>query len=334
MHQITNESIALPVLTPTNDDRNSLIGNYTANAVIDFNASPYQHGNAFAIDNAVYTFLITNNLASSTGTYAIKRYASSTNTYEDISYGDTRIISLIPESNTTIIPFVATTTDRFADFDVDLLTYFNNTSDLIYVINTYLTNNNIPSYHYSTSTISGFVTGVSTSSYNIAHSVPFGNYDLSVNLLDSNLNIISATTSYNITFGSSTNAITFSDVYGASSSNMFDIGQIATSSNCSILDLTGCVKNAIVWAFFPTQEAISGYSSFLGAIQTKAPIGYFYMIKNAITDINASSTSAFNITIPQHIKIYFISPIDIGISGILWIYFLFMFYKRLKHIQI
>jgi len=173
----------------------------------------------------------------------------------------TRIISIIPESNTTVIPFVASTSDRFADFDVDLLNYYNGTTTPISVITTNLKNNDVPSYQYSTTTISGFGSGNATTSYNIAHNVPFGSYSLVVTLLDSSLNIIDSTTSNPITFGSTTSApITFQDVYGASSSDLYDIGQLAPTSNCSITDITGCFKNAVVWAFYPSSASLEIYA--------------------------------------------------------------------------
>lgn len=103
---------------------------------------------------------------------------------------------------------------------------------------------------------------------------------------------------------------------------------------CSISSLTGCFKNAMVWTFYPSQETMSRFYALLEVIQSKPPIGYFSIIKGNLTSINASSTPAFNVTIPTHLKDYFFDPIDTALSVIIWAYFILMFYKRLKHIQI
>jgi hypothetical protein len=103
---------------------------------------------------------------------------------------------------------------------------------------------------------------------------------------------------------------------------------------CGITSLTGCFKNAIIWAFYPTQEALDNWSSLFTVIQTKAPIGYFYVAKNGISGLSATSTKAFNVVIPSSLKTYIFNPFDIGISGILWLFFVFNFYKRLKIITI
>jgi hypothetical protein len=103
---------------------------------------------------------------------------------------------------------------------------------------------------------------------------------------------------------------------------------------CGITSLTGCFKNALIWAFYPTQETLDNWSSLFTVIQTKAPVGYFYVAKNGISGLSATSTKAFNVVIPSSLKTYIFNPFDIGISGILWLFFVFNFYKRLKIITI
>ena len=103
---------------------------------------------------------------------------------------------------------------------------------------------------------------------------------------------------------------------------------------CGITNLTGCVSNALAGAFYPTQDSINSYYNFIALIQTKAPVGYFTMVKNNITGLNSTSTPAFTIVIPIHLKTYFFNPFDTGIAGILWLFFAINFYKRLKHITV
>lgn len=104
--------------------------------------------------------------------------------------------------------------------------------------------------------------------------------------------------------------------------------------DCGITSIMGCIKNAAIWLFYPTQDALDNWKTLQNVLQTKAPIGYFYMTKNAIGGLSATSTPSFSLTIPQHLKQYIFDPFDIGIAGILWFFFIFHFYKRLKHITI
>lgn len=103
---------------------------------------------------------------------------------------------------------------------------------------------------------------------------------------------------------------------------------------CGITSFIGCIKNALIWAFYPTQDTINNYNSFLVLIQSKAPIGYFSLAKSNINNLSATSTKAFTVTIPKSLKDYIFHPFDIGLASILWFFFLMNFYKRLKHITI
>jgi hypothetical protein len=104
---------------------------------------------------------------------------------------------------------------------------------------------------------------------------------------------------------------------------------------CGITSLTGCIKNALIWAFYPTQDSIEQYKDFISLIQAKAPIGYFYTAKDSLTGLSATSTSnVFDIDIPYSLKRYIFTPFDIAIAGILWFFFLINFYKRFKTIQL
>lgn len=103
---------------------------------------------------------------------------------------------------------------------------------------------------------------------------------------------------------------------------------------CSITSITGCFKNALIWAFYPTQDSLDNLKSFKDTIETKAPFGYFIQAKNSLGSISATSTKIFNITLPKSLKDYMFSPLDIGLSGIIWFFFLTSFYKRLKYITI
>lgn len=119
----------------------------------------------------------------------------------------------------------------------------------------------------------------------------------------------------------------------------FDTGTTTIDVNtmytdCGLTNLGGCFQNALVWAFVPSSGAISNYYTFTSSMNTKAPMGYFQVVKNNLNNLNSTSSPAFVVVIPEHIKQYFFSPFDLGIAGILWFFFAINFYKRLKHITV
>lgn len=104
--------------------------------------------------------------------------------------------------------------------------------------------------------------------------------------------------------------------------------------DCDLTHLMGCLKNALIWTFYPTQDALDSWTSLKTTLETKAPVGYFYSVRNSLNGLSATSTAAFSIVIPQHLKQYIFDPFDIGIASILWFFFIFHFYKRIKQLQI
>lgn len=104
---------------------------------------------------------------------------------------------------------------------------------------------------------------------------------------------------------------------------------------CGITSLTGCIKNALIWAFYPTEDSVNQYRDFISQLQSKAPVGYFYTATDSLNNISATSTNnIFDIDIPYSLKRYIFTPFDIAIAGILWFFFLINFYKRFKTIQL
>jgi hypothetical protein len=103
---------------------------------------------------------------------------------------------------------------------------------------------------------------------------------------------------------------------------------------CGITHLGGCFMNGLAVMFYPSQNAFNQFNNFVELIKTKPPVGYFYVVKNNLDNLSSTSTSAFTVTIPSHIKEYLFTPFDVGIGGILWFFFAINFYKRLKHITV
>lgn len=104
--------------------------------------------------------------------------------------------------------------------------------------------------------------------------------------------------------------------------------------DCGLTELEGCFKNALIWAFIPSSSSTAAYYGFISTVGLKAPMGYFTILKNNLSGLNSTSSPAFSITIPAHIKQYVFNPFDVAIAAILWFFFAINFYKRLKHITV
>jgi len=132
-----------------------------------------------------------------------------------------------------------------------------------------------------------------------------------------------------------TSTVLTADLYNASDFTLTPRDLAAYPEyECDITHIMGCIKNALIWTFYPTQDALDNWNTLRQKLENKAPIGYFYTVKNSINGLSATSTAAFSVTIPAHLKQYIFDPFDIGIAGILWFFFIFHFYKRLKNIDI
>jgi hypothetical protein len=125
------------------------------------------------------------------------------------------------------------------------------------------------------------------------------------------------------------------DLYaGVSLGGGSGVGTGYQPAECGITNIGGCFMNGLAVMFYPSQQAFNNFNSFVDLIKTKPPVGYFYVVKNNLNNLTSTSTSAFTVTIPSHIKEYLFTPFDVGIGGILWFFFAINFYKRLKHITV
>ena len=261
------------------------------------------------------------------------------------TYSTTQIISVSPATNAIYMPATSTTVGGYGagQFDINF-EYYNSTSSAtstIAFVSFLLSNNGLSSngvFNFAVNTAGTgytFLSGDHAFTFTVSNQVPFGNYELYTQMFNSDYQVLGATTSTNITFGATSTAITFQNVFGASSSNPFDIANVATSSVCSITDLTGCFKNALTWALYPNMSLIgSEISNLRGTIQNKPPFGYFKMLEDDMNNLSASGTSAFSITIPTTIKNIIFDPFKTALEALLWFFGCVWLYNRLKHIQL
>lgn len=130
-----------------------------------------------------------------------------------------------------------------------------------------------------------------------------------------------------------TSTATTSSFIIATSTSLYSPPDVGCT-NASALDLLCDLKVGAVWAFYPSQGLVESYINLLDVINTKPPIGYFTIAKNALLGLDASSTPAVTVTIPTGIKDNIFHPLDVGISSIFWFFVLLQFYKRLTTVTI
>jgi hypothetical protein len=122
-----------------------------------------------------------------------------------------------------------------------------------------------------------------------------------------------------------------SGLIGATSTD--NLQSLATST-CSVLNVAGCFQNALVFLFWPNSSVTAQFQTLQGSIRSRAPFGYVYIIKDAISGVNASSTPAFSLDIPDNIESGFFAPLRTGIAAILWILVAFWFFKRIRDLHL
>jgi hypothetical protein len=135
------------------------------------------------------------------------------------------------------------------------------------------------------------------------------------------------------TLASSTLSFTASTTGSVPLENIDDILNYP-EQECSITNVIGCIKNAFIWAFWPTKGSFTQFSVFTGVLESKAPTGYFYVVRDNLLGISTSTTPTFNIVIPTWLKNTFFDPIDTSVAGLLWFGYLVWLYKRFKIIQL
>lgn len=106
------------------------------------------------------------------------------------------------------------------------------------------------------------------------------------------------------------------------------------TTTCGVVSPLGCLLQAGISLFCPSASSINNIMGIKDLIAAKPPIGYLAAITDQLEQINSSSTPAFSATIPQGVKDYFFTPINIAIASILWWFWIPRFYHRVKDLGI
>jgi len=136
-------------------------------------------------------------------------------------------------------------------------------------------------------------------------------------------NLIFATTT---TFYTGTNG--WFEVIGATSTNSQNLHALATST-CSVVNISGCFQNALVWAFVPSEDSLTALKNTGTSLGTVKPFGYFVELRAALTP---STTTPALVNLSQYVGsgtawgILFFDPLKTILSIIFWVANLMMLY--------
>ena len=105
-------------------------------------------------------------------------------------------------------------------------------------------------------------------------------------------------------------------------------------TDCSITDIAGCLQNVIVFLFYPTSGSLSSFRDLYATFEDKPPFGYLSAVKSALEGLNTTETAAFTLQSMDVIDTYIFDPMRTALVAILWLAFAFMFFHRLKNLQL
>ena len=106
------------------------------------------------------------------------------------------------------------------------------------------------------------------------------------------------------------------------------------TSTCSVLNVTGCLQNAMVFLFFPNASVFNNFKTLEGSVKTHAPFGYVFTVLDAINSTNASSSVSFTLDIATSTQTVFFDPLKTALASILWALCAFWFFKRIRDLHL
>lgn len=98
---------------------------------------------------------------------------------------------------------------------------------------------------------------------------------------------------------------------------------------CEDWGLASFICKSLVYVFIPDSIYFERFAELKNIISGKPPFGYFYSVKDAIENINASSTPAFSFPEMGVIKTDIFDKLRVGLAWILWVMFAFFVIKRI-----
>lgn len=103
--------------------------------------------------------------------------------------------------------------------------------------------------------------------------------------------------------------------------------------DCSITQLGNCLVNILTFLFVPSAGALNKFTSLSDELRATVPFGYIFYLYDGLAGISIDGTPAFEMPeLPFMADIF--TPLRTGMAAILWAFFAFVFYRRLKTIDL
>lgn len=111
---------------------------------------------------------------------------------------------------------------------------------------------------------------------------------------------------------------------------------VITYEECGVTNITGCIKNAFLWATVPPQDAFQPYYDLMDKMKRKFPIGYLTAYAELFTfDPNSTSTEVL-ILVQQGTPLmqYIFTPLRNVLEIIIYLFAAVWFFKRVKDVNL
>ena len=161
------------------------------------------------------------------------------------------------------------------------------------------------------------------------HTLPVGtNWNAIAEIFDcptfSSCSLISSSTIYNFTISSSS-------IF----STQIEICASLQAGDNFLIDPIGNIVVALCKAFLPSRAALSSFQTLQPLITSRAPTAYFYDIASSVSAISEGTSTAFLInasTTAAFSKVF--APIKSGLDWVLWLFFVFWAFHRIKMLDL
>ena len=110
-----------------------------------------------------------------------------------------------------------------------------------------------------------------------------------------------------------------------------------TAEACTWTDFstwTGCLDNVFHDLFSPSAESLTQFNGLYAQFINKPPFGYVVAIQSAISNVNDTASAPFTLESMPILNTYIFDPIRLALIWVLWVAFAFVFYHRLKNIDL
>ena len=111
--------------------------------------------------------------------------------------------------------------------------------------------------------------------------------------------------------------------------NVHDFTGVATST-CDVLNISGCMQNALLFVFYPSETILNNFAELGSLIATKPPFGYIAVYTTQLAGLSSSGAGSFTLATENNIKTIIFDPLRTGLGYVLWVCFAFWIFHRVR----